>query len=215
MGKYAEFANQMRKVYVAAHKEYMEIINQKEAAENEWRMVAHLPTFDRPENVKRQKKAKAELDYCNRTFQTDIADLRARTKEQYDKIRAELVEQIERDTVLDPEKVDMATMEILRAGIASAEDYSHLMKKFADNATMRRVIAANARQAANDERTERASRAQIIAVLGDFATEEGRGLRAFDNAVIASLKAIPQSGYTSQLVADVVTAQIDTLCNSL
>ena len=61
-------------------------------------------------------------------------------------IRAELVEALNKEYAADPSKVDMQTLELLRSGIMSADEYSRLIDAAASNGnhTMVRLIAKNA-----------------------------------------------------------------------
>lgn len=100
------------------------------------------------------KRARAEADYQEA--------LHARRRWKMDKpfeiereinaIRAELAAKIADDYAADPAALDAPTLELLKSGILTADEYQRLMNKAADagNATMMRVIGSYAeREAAN------------------------------------------------------------------
>ena len=124
------------------------------------------------------QEAKAEYEKLRREMRDYKAD-------GFKPIRKELETAISDAFAANPEHLDMATMELVRSGILSANEYSRLIDKAieADNPTMVRVLsqyasnrAAEATQA-NDTDTARAYRA--VAYKGNSVNGNSY-LEAFD-----------------------------------
>ena len=120
-------------------------------------------------------EARAQFEHCRRHLfeerQRDVAV-----------IRAELVEALNKEYAADPSKVDMQTLELLRSGIMSADEYSRLIDAAASNGnhTMVRLIAKNAAdmaEKATDADVARSYRLVSHRGKGNDGTEY---LRAFD-----------------------------------
>lgn len=136
--------------------------------------------------------ARAEADY--REAQTALyrarRDLPEKGERELREIRAELADAINRAYTIDPSKMDIATLELMKSGICKAADYEKL---FADvdeeNTTMIRLIASHAKKAYESalEARERgegfdekeAARLYAIGTQGQEVTEKNL-LGAFD-----------------------------------
>lgn len=102
-------------------------------------------------------------------------------------LRQEYAQEIERKFAVDPEKLDMATLELLKSGIMRPAEYRRLFNIAAENgnATMTRLIAKYAMDAAADaakqygETSVQARELRAISMAGN-ADPASAAMRAFD-----------------------------------
>lgn len=73
----------------------------------------------------------------------------------FDHIRGELIDAITEAYAADPTMINGEDVKLMQSGIMTAEEYSGMMKRAADNPTMQRVIAKAAAEAAKTTKDER------------------------------------------------------------
>lgn len=87
------------------------------------------------------KQAKAEFDAvsceCWQNFQREKK-----------RLTEELRNAVHTDNLVDPDKVDAVTLELLKSGVCRADDYMKLLERFDGNSTMTRLIGKYAADAA-------------------------------------------------------------------
>mgnify|MGYP006865374155 CR=1 FL=1 len=124
-------------------------------------------TFEKAENVQKEfsqrigrtmsveqeaRRSRAHADYLEAQEKMNQVkrDMDAYT-DTVAAIRRELAQQIDASFVVDPAQVDTAALELLKSGICGAADFEKLMHDAtrASNATMIRLIASYAAQAAD------------------------------------------------------------------
>lgn len=170
MSKYNKFAKDLNEAFIEARKAFFDARKKVQMAEAEYEDMLH---WDGPEDYPGQKerhidRAKTDLEDARETLKAVNAaawdNLKARRKE----LTAALQAALAADNLADPGALDMAALELMRSGIMTAADYQVLAAKYTDNATMRRLVDHNARQAADNVQDAR-ERAVFLAVARDCA----------------------------------------------
>lgn len=78
-------------------------------------------------------------------IERELRDITPEASDRVDAIFSEAAEAVKAGEILNPADIDAPTMAILNSGVTlSGEDYAPLLERFADNATMRRVILDHA-----------------------------------------------------------------------
>ena len=103
------------------------------------------------------------------------------SQRDFSRLRDELAEEIANKAVLDPSKVDQGTLTILQSGIAKAADYRSMISKAKGNATMTRLLAKAAADAAADEKDPGEARLLRAAAHEARQSLEDPALEAFDS----------------------------------
>lgn len=183
MSKFQSYANRVNEMAQAAFAEY-------EKAEAELKR-AEAKAKEYPERsggvvteeyIARAARAKADLLDARGTLHTAQMNLDAHNSD-IDAIRKELAAALQDEYAARPDDVDMPTLELLKTGILSADEYARLLKSAA-NSTMRRIVRSYASQAAADiaekygENDQRAR--EMRAVSYEYGDESGIKLAQFD-----------------------------------
>ena len=181
MGKFYNYAQRMNEIAHATFAEYREKSDAVKAAESRYNAYPRRNGADSSYMAKSARaeadlaEAKAQFEHCRRNlFENKRREIAA--------IRAELETAVRDTYAADPSKVDMQTLELLRSGIMSADEYSRLIDAAASNGnhTMVRLIAKNAAdmaEKATDTDVARSYRLVSHRGKGNDGTEY---LRAFD-----------------------------------
>ncbi len=155
--------------------------------------------------------ARAKADYLEAKDAYTAAKKRlfASDNEQVKTLRKNLMAAIEAENMADPAQLDTATLELLKSGILSANEYAHLMgeAKRCNNNTMVRMIGKYAGEAA-----ERASDPMQAASLRSISMDSKSAgyadrVQAFDNMVNVMNRAANNPAMVScweELTADIV-----------
>lgn len=130
------------------------------------------------------KSARAHADYCEaKDAFTAAKRALAETESKLAEIRKELAADIDTEYAAAPDKLDMATLEIMKSGILKPAEYSRLMRsaKADNNHTMVRLIAKYASDAAANANDKDAA-TEFRLVSNEGAADNGANyLQAFDN----------------------------------
>ena len=145
MSKFNNYAKKLNEIANAAFAEYREKEAAVKSAESRY---SAYPRRNRADPAYMAKSARAEADLAEARAQFEHCRRHLFEERQRDVavIRAELVEALNKEYAADPSKVDMQTLELLRSGIMSADEYSRLIDAAASNGnhTMVRLIAKSA-----------------------------------------------------------------------
>lgn len=182
MSKFNGYAKRMNEIANATFAEYREKSDAVKSAESRYRAYPWRDGADHSYLAK-SARAKADLAEANAQFEHCRRHLFEEQRRDIAVIRAELVEALNKEYAADPSKVDMQTLELLRSGIMSADEYSRLIDAAASNGnhTMVRLIAKSAADMAEkttgDADVARSYRLVSHRGKGNDGTEY---LRAFD-----------------------------------
>lgn len=173
MSKYNDFAKRLDEAFKAARSEYIAAMDEVEACEQAI-LRAKTMTSEEYAGQREAKRRRAELalleakDNMNKAHRS-VWDNFDRTVSA---LKKELAETVRRDNLANPDAVDANTVKLIESGILSADDCMGLMDKFADNATMRRMV----KQYASEQ-----SKALIAKGSGNLTASEITARTAFTN----------------------------------
>ena len=145
MSKFSSFARKMDEIAHTTFTEYREKSDAVKSAESKYRAYPRRSGVD-PSYMAKSARAEADLAEARAQFEHCRRHLFEEQRRDIAVIRAELVEALNKEYAADPSKVDMQTLELLRSGIMSADEYSRLIDAAASNGnhTMVRLIAKSA-----------------------------------------------------------------------
>ena len=181
MGKFYNYAQRMNEIAHATFAEYREKSDAVKAAESRYNAYPRRNGADSSYMAKSARaeadlaEAKAQFEHCRRhLFEEQRRDIAV--------IRAELVEALNKEYAADPSKVDMQTLELLRSGIMSADEYSRLIDAAASsgNHTMVRLIAKSAADMAEKATDTDVARSYRLVSHRGKGNDSNEYLRAFD-----------------------------------
>ena len=147
MGKYVTYSRKLGDAFKEAREAYNKAL---EELRDEERRYQTAQTVDRGNPVKllsaeaSYRSAQAIFKEKSSQIWRDFETLsESTTKEFKAKLRA--------DQTADPTQLDMATVELMRSGICTAQDLQSFATRFSGNPTMLRLISQKAKEKANGE----------------------------------------------------------------
>ena len=176
MSEFNDYAVRMNDIAKAAFAEYSKAADRFETAERELHSTP-APGGALADPQSYEKHARAQADYYK--AEQGLKDAREKLIEDYPKeiksLRSELEEALTSAFRVDPAKIDNATMELLKSGICTPDEYAFLFKKATDanNVTMARLIGKYAADA---------SAAAVEAAGGHLNDPTATALRAVADA---------------------------------
>lgn len=184
MSKFNEYAKRAEKISKAAFAKYREAekaVKNAEAAADAVRpdpKVTIDTTYEYRKTIARAnvEKAKADFDEARRGLTANVDQIRA--------TRDGLAAALDAEFAMDPAKLDMATLELLKSGILIAGDYTRLMQtaQEAENSTMIRLIGKYADKAAETPDLDRDDAKLLSLVSSEARNYTGDVfLQAFDS----------------------------------
>ena len=181
MGKFYNYAQRMNEIAHATFAEYREKSDAVKAAESRCNAYPRRNSADSSYMAKSARaeadlaEAKAQFEHCRRNlFENKRREIAA--------IRAELETAVRDTYAADPSKVDMQTMELLRSGIMSVDEYSRLIDAATSNGnhTMARMIAKSAADMAEKVTDADVARSYRLVSHRGKGNDGNEYLRAFD-----------------------------------
>ena len=181
MSKFSSYAKRMNEIANATFAEYREKSDAVKSAENKSRAYPRRSGAD-PSYTAKSARAEADLAEARAQFEHCRRHLFEERQRDVAVIRAELVEALGKEYAADPSKVDMQTLELLRSGIMSADEYSRLIDAAASNGnhTMVRLIAKNAADMAEKATDADVARSYRLVSHRGKGNDGNEYLRAFD-----------------------------------
>lgn len=147
MGKYVNYSRKLGDAFKEAREAYDKALKELRAEERRYETAQSV---DRGNPVKllsaeaSYRSAQAIFKEKSSQIWRDFGTLSdSTTKEFKAKLRA--------DQTADPTQLDMATVELLRSGICTAQDLQSFATRFSGNPTMLRLISQKAREKAQGE----------------------------------------------------------------
>lgn len=181
MGKFYNYAQRMNEIAHATFAEYREKSDAVKAAESRCNAYPRRSGAD-PSYMAKSARAEADLAEARAQFEHCRRHLFEEQRRDIAVIRAELVEALNKEYAADPSKVDMQTLELLRSGIMSADEYSRLIDAAASNGnhTMVRLIAKNAADMAEKATDADVARSYRLVSHRGKGNDGNEYLQAFD-----------------------------------
>ena len=181
MSKFSRFARKMDELAHATFTEYREKSDAVKSAESKYRAYPRRSGAD-PSYMAKSARAEADLAEARAQFEHCRRHLFEERQRDVAVIRAELVEALNKEYAADPSKVDMQTLELLRSGIMSADEYGRLIDAAASsgNHTMVRLIAKSAADMAEKTTDTDVARSYRLVSHRGKGNDGNEYLRAFD-----------------------------------
>lgn len=181
MGKFYNYAQRMNEIAHATFAEYREKSDAVKSAESKYRAYPRRSGAD-PSYMAKSARAEADLAEARAQFEHCRRHLFEERQRDVAVIRAELVEALNKEYAADPSKVDMQTLELLRSGIMSADEYGRLIDAAASsgNHTMVRLIAKSAADMAEKVTDADVARSYRLVSHRGKGNDGNEYLRAFD-----------------------------------
>ena len=181
MGKFYNYAQRMNEIAHATFAEYQEKSDAVKSAESRHNAYPRRSGAD-PSYMAKSARAEADLAEARAQFEHCRRHLFEERQRDVAVIRAELLEALNKEYAADPSKVDMQTLELLRSGIMSADEYGRLIDAAASsgNHTMVRLIAKSAADMAEKATDTDVARSYRLVSHRGKGNDSNEYLRAFD-----------------------------------
>lgn len=189
MSKFNSYARELDKIAKAAFVEYRNADAIYQKARQQAEKYPQRTGWTDPDYAAKSARAQADFIEAKETFrraQTAFSD----RKKEIATIRNQLATAIDDEYSADPEKLDTATLELLKSGTLRCAEYRKLMNKAleADNHTMVRLIGHYADTAATEAVKRNGDTDRTAQELRTIASEGkhhdgGEYLQAFDSMV--------------------------------
>lgn len=142
-----EYLNRIRDTYTEARGEYTALQNERESVEK--RYQAKLKSGE----LTKTGRAKATEHYREAVAGVDrrLEDLMRKTEERFEQTRTAVDFMTKDDYGLNPEKLDMNALELLKSGIMTDSELQTMAQNFKGNPTMRRMIGKYAKERADKD----------------------------------------------------------------
>lgn len=101
-----------------------------------------------------------------------------------ERLRTELAETLRQDSVADPDKIDLAALELMKSGTLTPDDYESFLERFDENPGMLRLVSKYSSEAAQGAQGDFRARLNRVAV--EAASGNSAVLRAFDELIYVS-----------------------------
>ena len=184
MSQFNEYAQRAKRVAKETFAKREELDNKLKAARDSVRKYPKRTGFGvTPDYMANSAKAEASLLEAQQNMRNFEINTVEESKRRLAKIREELAEEIAKYYQADPHEVDEKTLELLRSGILSVDEYEALYEDA--NNTMKRIIGTYAIKEAENHRDHRGSFDNIggrLAVIHNksLTATGGEYLKAYD-----------------------------------
>ena len=179
MSKYKYFAQELDAAFRAARDQYVKAFERLERAQST-DYIARTDGFGAEyyvgENERKKAQAATELQDAKWNFKDVSGRVWSVFNGERDKIHARLTVTVRADSTANPDKVDLAGLELLKSGVMTAEDMEAMLAKYDSNPTMLKLLAKYAdiqAKALADSGEDRTERGRFIGV--HLAARDGNG----------------------------------------
>lgn len=149
MGKFRSYADRVNEIAQTAFAAYQAAEAEQKRAEAEVKEYPQRSSGSvTPEYVARSARAQADLLEAREKLHTAQINMNARISDIAG-IRRELAAALQAEFCARPDEVDVATLELMKTGILTADEYARLLQS-ATTTTMQRLIAHYAGLAAEE-----------------------------------------------------------------
>jgi hypothetical protein len=176
MTKYNHYAKELDEAFKTARAEYKKAYEEYIEAKKAFEILPKLLVdVERKEKTRHNYKlAEIKFNEANRTVWQNFNNRRA-------ELRRQLETEVAKNGIVNPESVDMATVELLKSGVLTADDYTALAEKNDDNSTMLKLIAKYAKEAANDTERTASERGRLSAISTIAKDGKPKTIRNWDD----------------------------------
>ena len=166
MGKYATFSRKLGNAFKEAREEYSKILRELRSEEGRYRTAQRV---DR-DNPVRLLSAEASCRSAQALFKERSSQIWRDFEILCESTTKEFKAQLRADQTADPTKLDMATVELMRSGICTAQDLQSFATRFSGNPTMLRLISQKAKDKAKEE-TDQIQRRLLVSMANQIDME--------------------------------------------
>lgn len=197
MGKFSTYGAKINEIAKNAFNEYKTAAEAYETAKSNKTLypVKYGVTVEDDYLV---KSTTAERDYtlAKNTFDSVKNTIPDRTKAALAELRREYENAVRSEYAASPSKVDAATIELLKSGILTADEYRRLINdaEASDNDTMARIIRQYAATAAETTKNDTEARVLRALVMEKSASKIVKHLENFDYCVTVFNKCVKNPG---------------------
>nr|DAI49740.1 MAG TPA: hypothetical protein [Caudoviricetes sp.] len=177
MSKYNHFARDLDDAFKAARTEYTTAYNAVEQAQNAMQSVG-------TDALKKQIAA-LQIQEAGNSLRKETVRIWTEFDAKAAELRRALVKEVQTNRLADPAAVDSNAVELMKTGALTTDDYFNFADKYDGNATMLRLIAYYAREAAADTE-DRKDKVALTVLAQDCASGTGKTLKAFDELLTAA-----------------------------
>ena len=181
MSKYNVYAQRLDTAFKEARDEYTAAYTALQQAQQANREAGAWRSDDSAEEKQRRvTRAALAVHDAEAAFSEASARVWPEFNRKRRAIRTELEKEIGAASIADPAAIDNNALELMKTGVLSAADYSAFVEKYDSNATMLKLIAHYAHEAAGaTENRQEAAALNSIAVT--CQSGQGAVLRAWDD----------------------------------
>ena len=174
MSKFNHYAQELDKAFKEAAEQYTILYKNLNACKRKHN--TYKDSLDRVERVR------AELDL--EEAQQHITSLQSAIWDEFnDKVkmlRKELEKEVKAASLVNPDAIDNAALELLKTGAMTPEEYAHFADKYDENPTMLRLIGHYAGEASN-KATDGKTSVALAGIASACAAGESKAMRAWDD----------------------------------
>ena len=146
--KLNKYAEQLDSAFKAARASYKKAESNLSDAEERRRKAEYFEEKFIGEKAAKIACADAALKQAKAEFDAVSCECWQNFQREKKRLTAELQDAVHADSLVDPDKVDAVTLELLKSGVCRADDYMKLLDRFDGNSTMTRLIGKYAADAA-------------------------------------------------------------------
>lgn len=217
MSRFSQYARKLDEIVRAALNEYEKAVSRRNEADERRKQYPERNLLVSPDYAVTSARAKADYMAADQAVRAARNKMGGEYMQQIKAVRRELEDAVNKAYQVDPEQIDNATLELLKSGICTPDEYMELLDKAAasGNATMARLVgkyagdaAAAALEAAGghySDQTAAALRAVTIKAKGYNGNEY---LEAFDNLVSVFERACRDPSLSTTARWDTLTPEI-------
>lgn len=141
MSKYNTYAQQLDAAFKTARDEYAEAYSSLEQARQaDTDAKAWKPNDNEEDKRLRIATAALELNKADAAFKIAEARIWPEFDAKCKELRKELEKDVQKDGLANPDAIDANTVELLKAGVLTVEDYYSLAERYEGNSTMLRLL---------------------------------------------------------------------------
>ena len=142
----------------------------------------------------RYHAAKAEWQLAEDDTRKEVMNIRDRFSTKVRELREQFESYLDEHYSVSPDKLDVATMQLLNSGICTASELARLAERHKDNPTMLRMVAAHAEKITDERNQSRADylTCRKVAFVAAAAKDGGREMNIFDSAASAAERGLQQ-----------------------
>lgn len=168
MSKYNNYAKELDKAFKEARKEYLSVYESYTETKKQFDCVPQINGIVNYDYAKKHNEAKYAFEKAKIEMQ-NAKNIWEKFNQRCRELKSNLENEVYKNNAINPESVDSATVELLKSGMLTGDDYFSLADKYDDNPTMLKLIAgyANEAQAKTQDKSEQAKLKVCVNTLKD------------------------------------------------